>query len=91
MERKGFLLGAMAFIVVMWITGIASPADIPLPGEIEITTPSSDVPPHIAAFSGRWEGTWEGDLDSILIVEKIGLEKAKIIYAWGRLSKMESR
>lgn len=58
---------------------------IPLPKKIEIVPPSPNLPKEIAAFSGRWEGTWEGSrpLDSILIVENIEPEKAKVVYAWG--------
>jgi len=28
-------------------------------------------------------GIWDGGLDSILIVEEIGSQKAKVIYSWG--------
>lgn len=59
--------------------------NVPLPKNIKIVSPMPNVPIELAAFSGRWEGTWEGvrPLDSILIVETIEPEKAKVIYAWG--------
>lgn len=58
--------------------------DIPLPTNIEIVTPAPDLPKEIKAFSGKWEGIWDGyGLKSILIVEEIDPKEAKIIYACG--------
>lgn len=59
---------------------------VPLPPKIEIIPPPPDLPKEVAAFSGRWEGIWEGDVKSVLIVEKINLEEARCIYGWGRTS-----
>jgi hypothetical protein len=58
--------------------------NVPLPQEIKIVPPPPDIPPEVAAFSGRWEGVWEGvRLESILIVEEINSQEAKVIFAWG--------
>jgi len=67
--------------------------NIPLPKNIKIVSPMPNIPIEVAAFSGRWEGTWEGvrPLDSILVVETIEPEKAKVIYAWGGPSRDYSR
>jgi len=59
--------------------------DVPLPRKIEIVPPSADCPKEIAAFSGRWEGIWEGgrrQSKSVLIVEEINSEGAKVVYGW---------
>lgn len=86
MKRKGFLFGFVIMAIILIChnpdEGV-SQAKIPLPEVIEIVAPSSDIPKEIAAFSGRWEGNWEGELDAVLIVEEIDSEKAKVIYAWG--------
>ena len=55
-----------------------------LPADARIEPPSSKVPEHLRAFSGKWFGAAEGILDNILVVEKIhdNLE-VDAIYAWG--------
>ena len=85
MKSKRFLLalGMILILTNFTITLCFSQKNVPLPREIEIVTPPSDLPPAVAAFSGRWEGVWEGELESILIVEEIDSQKAKVIYAWG--------
>ncbi len=52
-----------------------------LPG-VSISTPSADLAPELAAFSGVWEGNWGGDVPSRLIVEWIGGGSARVLYAW---------
>ena len=65
MKRKSFFLGVGMILILTYFTiNLGFPQkDVPLPGEIEIVPPSSDLPPEVAAFFGRWEGNWEGDLD----------------------------
>ena len=69
-------------ILVLFCSGSAMAAQVPLPREFNIVPPGADLPKEIGAFSGRWEGTWDGTMEAILIVEEIGPEKAKVIYAW---------
>jgi len=85
MKSKRFSLGLGIILILtnLTITLGFSQKNVPLPQEIEILPPSSDLPPGVAAFSGRWEGVWEGELESILIVEEIDSQRAKVIYAWG--------
>ncbi len=84
MKRKVFsTVMAVIFVMLLGYAAIAMAGEIPLPENINIVAPSSDLPKELAAFSGKWEGNWDGVLDAILIVEEIGLERAKVIYAWG--------
>ena len=78
-NRIGF---SCLLILVLFCFGSAMAAQVPLPRDFNIVPPSADLPKEIGAFSGRWEGTWDGLMETILIVEEIGPEKAKIIYAW---------
>lgn len=55
---------------------------IPLPEEITIMPPAKDLPKALAAFSGRWEGSWELTPDFNLIVSDINANAAEIIYAF---------
>lgn len=64
---------------------------VPFPPNVKIVRPT-DLPPEIAALSGRWEGMWKtpglDDLPSMLIVEKIDNKVAFTIYAWGSVRGM---
>ena len=71
------LLGALVFNPTQGI------AQVPLPEVINIVAPGPDVPPEIAAFSGRWKGDWDKVVDYILIVEQITQTEARVISAWG--------
>ena len=58
-------------------------AEVPLPYDIKVIAPAAGLPPQLAAFSGKWNGTWSGTLEAVLIVEEIDAQRAKVIYAWG--------
>jgi tetratricopeptide (TPR) repeat protein len=62
---------------------VRSESGIPLPTTIRIEPPVADLPPEVAAFSGTWEGRWEGDVQGRLAVERIDAEWARVVYAWG--------
>lgn len=55
----------------------------PLPDEIDITQPPSDVPKEHAEFVGKWQGRWGGTLDSYLVVKSVSDNNADVIYSWG--------
>jgi len=61
----------------------------PLPRDISIQAPSPDIPEQIASLLGKWEGDWVGKLNSFLIVEKVDLEKATVVYGWGNYPPWE--
>ncbi|HKA54711.1 MAG TPA: ABC transporter substrate-binding protein [Candidatus Binatia bacterium] len=58
---------------------------VPLPDRLRIVPPDRRVAPELAAFSGKWFGAWEGDVqgEHILVVETIDPPHALVIYAWG--------
>jgi tetratricopeptide (TPR) repeat protein len=67
----------------------------PLPNDIKIELPATDLPPAIKEFSGAWEGKWrvlaagpyergeKARLKVILVVEKVWDQGATVVYAWG--------
>ena len=57
-------------------------ASIPAPPDLRIVAPSPELPGEIAAFSGVWEGRWDGTLESRLAVERIDSGSATVIYSW---------
>jgi putative tryptophan/tyrosine transport system substrate-binding protein len=58
---------------------------VPLPENIRIVPPDRRVALELAAFSGKWFGTWEGDRtgELIVVVEAIDPPHALVIVAWG--------
>jgi hypothetical protein len=54
-----------------------------LPNDINIVSPSPDLPKEIAVFSGKWEGTWEWGTSVIIAVEEIHDTWGRIVYAIG--------
>ncbi len=63
----------------------AESCDSPLPDDVNIRTPSADVPEKYAGFSGRWgPGKWDDELCHVLVVETLDSEgEAEAIYSWG--------
>jgi|GEM_PF-2450673 len=86
-------------LVVLILTGCAHKNEIsetapqtPLPKDVRIISPSSDVPEEIAAFSGVWMGVWEGGgyrSPAALVVETISSAKVGVIYSWGKWKKQK--
>jgi putative ABC transport system substrate-binding protein len=58
---------------------------VPLPERIRIVSPDRRVAPELAAYSGKWFGTWKGDvqLEFILVVEAVDPPHALLIVASG--------
>lgn len=64
---------------------ILAQTGVPLPADLRISSPAPQVPPEVAAFSGRWIGVWGGStLDHALVVEQINPDLTGVaVYAWG--------
>lgn len=83
MKKMVIVLVIMTLIAMAAFAVSSQGASVPLPEDVKIVKPRPDVPPEIAAFSGRWEGNWDRTLDVIIIVEEITNTEAKVIHAWG--------
>jgi hypothetical protein len=75
-------------LFVMIFIGCATTA--PLPSTLNIVPPLPDVPAEIAAFSGIWDGKWNGWNDTILVVENIDTEKAEVILSFSQSANLSS-
>lgn len=81
------VLLAAGIMVALAATCAAQPT--PLPDNITIATPDPSIPAPIAAFLGKWVGTWDAGLASTVVVRKIaptksdGVYTADVIYSWG--------
>jgi hypothetical protein len=55
----------------------------PLPEAFIVAAPSADSAGGSAGWSGAFEGIWDGDLPSRLVIERIDGANAHIVYTWG--------
>lgn len=75
-------VGVTAIVLHLLFSGTFTQA--PLPADIAIHSPSSDVRAQAAGFSGAWLGAWDHELAGALVVENISPDgKAHVIYSWG--------
>jgi len=81
--KKVVLVWLVLALVIVASCATIAVKELPLPSDAKIVLPIASLPEEIAAFSGQWAMTWDGPLESVLIVEEIGSEKAKITYSWG--------
>ena len=73
---------ASALILFVSATSVAD--DAPLPDDLKVVTPGSDVQENYRRWSGAWRGTWGSELDHILVVEQVTASgDASVVYAWG--------
>lgn len=68
-------------ILLLLLYGCAS--TVPLPSQINIYTPSPEVSPKLAAFSGAWIGKWDSILDTVLVVESINSNSVVVGFGLG--------
>lgn len=75
----------LLLLATLLIIGCATGAAlVPLPDDVKVAPPASDIPPELRAYSGRWYGVWDGVLPHVLVVEEIlAPDQVKVIYAWG--------
>ena len=55
------------------VSGAAAglPAYIPIPPDLDIAAPTADVPREVAAFAGRWFGSWYGERTNTFMAEQV--------------------
>lgn len=56
--------------------------DLPIPANLNIVPPSSELGATLTAYSGTWEGQWDGGLFARLIVESIDASSAQVVYVY---------
>ena len=57
----------------------------PLPEAFQVAAPGADTADGPSSWSGAFEGTWEGDRESRLVIERLDGPRAHIVYTWGEL------
>lgn len=76
-------------LLALLVAGCASgPSSAPLPPDVNLVVPSASLAPDIRALAGKWSGKWKsryGQLDHVLIVERLEGSSASVIYSTGAL------
>src|SRR5436189_17467 len=95
---RGFVSSLVAIAFLRWLLALSSAAltvavampslasaasSVPLPADTHVVTPSQDIPPELAVFSGKWIGVWADALEHVLVVEEIKAPDVTAIYAYG--------
>jgi dienelactone hydrolase len=74
-------------VLSILLCGTAAPEipTIPMPSDLTVNSPATDVPANIARFTGAWaHGAWDGVLPHVLVVETLdGVGRAQVVYAVG--------
>jgi dienelactone hydrolase len=65
--------------------------EVPLPTDVQVTTPDAAVPSSLAALSGRWWGWYPNGREVEIIVEKFAPSETSIIYGVGPDSAPKAR
>lgn len=59
-------------------------SDVPLPDDISISRIDDEVEPQRAGFLGIWGGVFDGNINHVLVIEKVDSTGANVVYALGR-------
>lgn len=69
-------------LILIYATG-ASAQGMPLPPNSTVKAPAETVTGAAKAFSGKWEGAWDGRMLHTLVVEEVkSNSEAVVVYAW---------
>ena len=74
----------LTFICLTTLVTMAVEAQSPLPKDLVLTKPGTDIPTNVAAFAGAWRGLWGMSLPGALVVEQVDTNGvAEVVYSWG--------
>src|SRR5215475_11562658 len=87
--------GAIAILATALLVATAHARDCaqetPLPADVKLTSPGTNVPADLARFAGAWTGVWDGDVCSTLLVEEVfGNGVARVVYSRGTSEALTS-
>ena len=90
MRKISFLIAVILSVILLAAVPLFAADPTPLPKGLKIQPPDKNtVPEKLAEFSGTWEGHWtylpvRMQLAAFAI-EKIGKDRALVLYSWGPL------
>jgi len=79
---------AVVFLATVLLVSTAVAKDCiratPLPADVKLMAPGTNVPPDLSGFAGAWIGTWDGDTCTALVIEEVFANGvARIVYSRG--------
>ena len=88
--------GAIAILATALLVATAHARDCvretPLPADVKLTSPGTNVPDDRARFAGAWTGVWDGDVCSALVVEEVFANGvARVVYSRGTSEALNIR
>jgi len=88
--------GAIAILATALLVATAHARDCvqetPLPADVKLTSPGTNVPADLARFAGAWTGLWDGDVCSTLVIEEVfGNGVARVVYSRGTSEALNIR
>jgi hypothetical protein len=88
--------GAIAILATALLVATAHAMDCvsetPLPADVKLTLPGTNVPADLARFAGAWTGVWDGDVCSALVVEEVFANGvARVVYSRGTSEALKIR
>lgn len=84
--RNKILFAALAMLLLgVGLAISSSQQKAPVLSDITIEPPDPSLPDEVKALSGKWAGEWNSKQgwDSVIYVEKVGKDSARIVHAWG--------
>ena len=89
---RGIVIGLFLILLASSALEAREFEEIPLPNYINIAIAPEDLPADEAVFLGSWEGKWDGNQPSILIVTYINpkTREVRAIYGWGKSKKYKA-
>src|SRR5215475_1505601 len=88
--------GAIAILATAPLVATAHARDCvretPLPADVTLTSPGTNVPADLARLAGAWTGVWDGDACSTLVVEEVFANGvARVVYSHGTSEALKIR
>src|SRR5262249_57927980 len=64
--------------------------ETPLPADVTLTAPPTNLPLDLSGFAGAWSGAWDGDICTALVVEEVLANGvARIVYSRGTAEELK--
>jgi hypothetical protein len=84
MSRRSCWIALVVFLVTV-CAFLSSSAEAPAPEPPDVSIESADpaVPPEVKNLLGKWHGQWNSRWDTVLYIEKVDRDSARLVLAFG--------
>jgi hypothetical protein len=72
------------FLVTVGLCFASSPqTPAPVPPDVNLEPPAPELPDEVKSLVGKWAGQWNSRWDTVLYVEKVDKDSARVVLSWG--------